>query len=1784
MKKRLVSILLVLLLLVQLTPTTVIAYPAPELGPQDGVNKFATGVPMGVAHRATWRMAPENSLPAVAASINMGIDVAELDVKMTKDGVLVASHDSTINRCAMGTGNISDYTWQELADIALKPNQGGSSAYTLTEADAALLNSLPHYAEHSGQAVAGGTMPLSRMDDMVDLIKKLGPNTMVNLDHCFSQELFVGCYVLFREQGMLNNIFFKNSVSASTMNQWYAAAAEKWNALHADEPITAKNVQESILYVYIIRSADYSVLQSHLDNGDKLVMTEICISDDAADAAIHEKLEPWCLQNKIAMFVNTMWSGLCSTKPDTETTWAEMLDRGYKAIQTDRPSELAKYLADYNRDRSAQSVIEAEHFHGFNYGTQGFTVPAAADSQLNKKVEKITAGDRLEYRRIVFDGTEALLNLNMQVTDSGTLQVYLDGLTDENCVAQLTLAASEDYRTVTASLEKTPDAGTHTVYLRFTGAPKQALANLDSFRFVGAGSFADAQLEELQLTTSVGTAPMLPGSVQVTAGGETYGMEVRWEQVAASSYAKEGQFLVLGYVPALSRYTKALVTVTATAAVEPEITTDGLRLWLDASAGVTAENGAVSAWASKVGDITATVKSGSPTICGKGIAFDGDDSMNLVMPDGFWNNKSEFTVLFYNSSENITGGAGSGTASQYHSVLYFGESGSWGSAYFNASQNEIIWRFGSGTSGDYGTTYTRPLNVGSLFTSTAIRKNGLRDTLFVNGEKVYSGTAAAEQTKNIKSEGWIGLGKNNNYFKGTVNEILIYDRALTDEEILAAQLALAEKYADKVSTVESVSVTCEAGTAPVLPKTVKVTYESGASIALGVQWERVNPNDYLTEGSFPVKGTLADGSPLVATVTVIAKSAKEPITTRGLMFWLNASEGVSTDDNGVVTQWKSKVGDAVATKKKGDAKLKQNAVNGKNAVSFDGNEDVLQMVLENNAFNGLDGVTVVTYAASKTPWKSAERNFDWCVQRCTMFYVDESGSWGSFYAGIYSDAISARFGTGSSNDNGFRAERSVSTEDFTATAIRWNGADKSYDVQVNGEKFGTGVSLGSKTGNNKSTVYFGTGKGNTYWTGDICDILVYDRVLTEEELADVNDYLRELYEPKDKNVATDGLIFWLDASEGVEKDTSGKVTKWVSRAGNVAAVEKKGAASLTENAVNGKAGVYFSGNGDVMQMALADGRLNGLTGATVIAYAAPETNWKYSEGNDLNWNVQRRTLFYVDESASWGSFFAGVYTDAVAARFGTGVSGDYGFGAVRKTAETAYGMTAIRWNGKTYEAQVDGKAFGSAASKGSVTKNNASTVYLGTGKSNSYWKGTVCELLVYDRALTDAELESVYHYLDDKYTEKTEPEIRVTDVYLKEEGKQVTLRRGENWTLTAAAVPANAVDTALIFASSDPKVATVDENGKVTAQGLGYAVITVTTKDGAFNAWCSVSVERTEAEKLWQNILDSVTWAGKQNPAAYVGWDAMQRALDSVKTVSEASPLEELTPVYQALREAMLGLMEKADYRFTAESSDQTVEAGGVLELVIVPASEHFLNVQVDGAPLDQADYVAEMTADGLKLTLKQKYLASLSLGKHTVKAFFANGEAITDFTLVRSATGVTLKPLKAELTVGETLRLDAAVQPADATNAELTFASSNPTVATVDENGVVTALQPGQCEITVTAKDGGFTATCILTVKAAPCKHEHTERQNEKEPTCTQDGYTGDMVCKDCGEMLEKGKLLPKTGHKYAGGVCKVCGVKAAAPVTADSFALPLVLTAAVVSLTALAALVLVRKRRNSV
>ena len=87
-------------------------------------NKPAKENVMVVSHRGDWRNAPENSIQAFQNCIDMGVDMVELDLKKTKDGVLVLMHDKKIDRTMNGKGFPENYTLDSLKSLRLKNGVG----------------------------------------------------------------------------------------------------------------------------------------------------------------------------------------------------------------------------------------------------------------------------------------------------------------------------------------------------------------------------------------------------------------------------------------------------------------------------------------------------------------------------------------------------------------------------------------------------------------------------------------------------------------------------------------------------------------------------------------------------------------------------------------------------------------------------------------------------------------------------------------------------------------------------------------------------------------------------------------------------------------------------------------------------------------------------------------------------------------------------------------------------------------------------------------------------------------------------------------------------------------------------------------------------------------------------------------------------------------------------------------------------------------------------------------------------------------------------------------------------------------------------------------------------------------------------------------------------------------------------------------------------------------------------------------------------------------------------
>lgn len=88
------------------------------------IDKLSDTKILTCAHRSNNGELPENSISAINKAIAEGIAMVEIDIRKTRDGELVLMHDATIDRTTDGTGNVSDYTLQDIQKFKLYSDNG----------------------------------------------------------------------------------------------------------------------------------------------------------------------------------------------------------------------------------------------------------------------------------------------------------------------------------------------------------------------------------------------------------------------------------------------------------------------------------------------------------------------------------------------------------------------------------------------------------------------------------------------------------------------------------------------------------------------------------------------------------------------------------------------------------------------------------------------------------------------------------------------------------------------------------------------------------------------------------------------------------------------------------------------------------------------------------------------------------------------------------------------------------------------------------------------------------------------------------------------------------------------------------------------------------------------------------------------------------------------------------------------------------------------------------------------------------------------------------------------------------------------------------------------------------------------------------------------------------------------------------------------------------------------------------------------------------------------------
>ena len=253
------------------------------------------------SHRGDWRNFPENSLPAIDNAIKMGVDIVELDVQRTKDGVLILMHDGTLDRTTTGKGKVSEVTMDSIAKLKLKNGCAIRTIHKVPTLEEALVH-------------AKGKI-------------------MLNLDK--ADRFFEEVYALMKKTGTTKQVIMKGSKSAEDVKKQFG------------------NYLEDVIYMPIVNldknNAKQQIVKFCRDMNP--VAFELLFVKDSNPLPVEVKT---MLDGKSLIWYNTLWDTMAGghdddmSLQDLNAGYGYLIDTlGCRIIQTDRP----QYLLDYLRGR-----------------------------------------------------------------------------------------------------------------------------------------------------------------------------------------------------------------------------------------------------------------------------------------------------------------------------------------------------------------------------------------------------------------------------------------------------------------------------------------------------------------------------------------------------------------------------------------------------------------------------------------------------------------------------------------------------------------------------------------------------------------------------------------------------------------------------------------------------------------------------------------------------------------------------------------------------------------------------------------------------------------------------------------------------------------------------------------------------------------------------------------------------------------------------------------------------------------------------------------------------------------------------------------------------------------------------------------------------------------------------------------------------------------------------------------------------------------------------------------
>ncbi len=273
-----------------------------------------------VAHRGAWREAPENSLAAIEASIAMGCDMVEIDVRQARDGGFVLMHDTTLDRTTETTGPVNARTTDELTALRLRDHEG-----SLTD---------------------------HRVPTLREALETARGRVMLNLDKCgnYLPEVLA----LAEEVGVLDHIVVKSRVELPS--EAFAAIDAIASTLDGDQRAAARAYMPILDFKTDSPAGATARLAALADApfATEIPAIEVCLNGTETGDRLGNTL-PLQHFRPQRLWMNSLWDSISGGRSDDraledpDAVWGWMLDRGVTVIQTDHPRELLEYLRTQGR-------------------------------------------------------------------------------------------------------------------------------------------------------------------------------------------------------------------------------------------------------------------------------------------------------------------------------------------------------------------------------------------------------------------------------------------------------------------------------------------------------------------------------------------------------------------------------------------------------------------------------------------------------------------------------------------------------------------------------------------------------------------------------------------------------------------------------------------------------------------------------------------------------------------------------------------------------------------------------------------------------------------------------------------------------------------------------------------------------------------------------------------------------------------------------------------------------------------------------------------------------------------------------------------------------------------------------------------------------------------------------------------------------------------------------------------------------------------------------------------